>query len=150
MKSKFHDCLDVRPVIFRLISFNMTIYNGGTQPDSLEYNCKILFPLWSIWKEADISFKFILLTSFPTTDNSYEFQADVIKLDQLKQGECNHWLLGILLSDTVPPLPHTSLKFILLTSFPTTDKSCDFLDNIILLDHLKQGERILTAWNPTM
>ena len=37
-----------------------------------------------------------------------------------------------------------------MTSFPTTDKSCDFQADIIQFDHLKQGERILTAWNITV
>jgi hypothetical protein len=45
---------------------------------------------------------------------------------------------------------HTSLKFILLTYYPTTDKCCDFQANITQFDHLEQGERILTAWNITV
>ena len=44
----------------------------------------------------------------------------------------------------------TSFKFILLTSFPATDKSCDFQGDIIKFDHLQHGKRILTAWNITV
>ena len=45
---------------------------------------------------------------------------------------------------------YCQLKFILLTYFTTTDKSCDFQADIIQFDHLQQGEHILTAWNITV
>ena len=44
----------------------------------------------------------------------------------------------------------THLCVILLTWFPTSDKSCDFQADIIQFDHFKQWERILTACNPTV
>ena len=41
-------------------------------------------------------------------------------------------------------------NFILLTSFPTTDKSCDFQADIIQFYYLQQGEHILMALNTTV
>ena len=64
-----------------------TFKTSRMHPGSLIYYCQILFPLCSKWEKAHASFKFILLTSLPTTDKSCDFQADIIQFDHLKQGE---------------------------------------------------------------
>ena len=64
-----------------------SIIAGKAHPDSLEHYCQILFPLCFSSREAHTPFKFILLTSFTTTDKSCDFQADIIIFDHFKQGE---------------------------------------------------------------
>ena len=92
-----------------------SITASKAHPDSLEYYCQILFPLCSKWKEAHTSFKFILLTSFPTTDKSCDFQADIIQFDHLKQGECilTAWNITVrycFLSVQIERRPRQALK----------------------------------------